>query len=129
MSEAAQNERESSAETYPVVASVLDSDRVVINIGASDGIKIGQRFLIYELSDEEIKDPLTDESLGRLEIPKGTGKIVGTQSRIAVLESDQEPSGNPRLPMSGTVTADFFTPAAMAPFRSPNVGDSVKRLY
>jgi hypothetical protein len=124
--EPAPEKKEQKISTPPVVASVLSSDRVVLNKGAKDGIKVGQRYLIYELTDEEIIDPITGESLGRLEEPKGTGKIVGVQEHIAVLESDQEPRFN-RNPIS---VSEIFTPSAvMAPFRDPQVGDLVKRIF
>lgn len=128
MSDAApEQERQKAMEERPVVASVLSSDRVVLNKGSDDGIKVGQRYLIYELDDEDIIDPITNESLGRLQVPKGMGKIVSVQKRMSVLESDQEPSGNPRPGMGG-FTADVFTAAAKAPFRDPEVGDPVKKI-
>lgn len=127
MSDTAPEQERQTAMKRPVVASVLSSDRVVLNKGSDDGIKVGQRYLIYELDDEDIIDPVTNESLGRLQVPKGTGKIVSVQKRISVLESDQEPSNNPRLGFGG-LTADLLTPAAMAPFRDPEVGDPVKKI-
>ena len=128
MSEAQANGPGKATRRYPVVADVLGSDRVVINVGTTDGVKVGQRYLIYELSDKEIVDPVTEESLGKLEIPKGTGRIVHAQDRMAVLESDKEPG------RSATHLATWFDPTLFpgsekAPFRSPRLGDSVKRIY
>lgn len=76
--------------TYPAaVAKVLSPTRLVINRGEEHGVKHSQRFLIYELSDEEIIDPITKESLGYLESYKGTGKIVHLQDKMSILESDK----------------------------------------
>jgi hypothetical protein len=126
MSDTVPENQGQKTKTSPVVASVLSTDRVVINKGADDGIRVGQRFLIYEVTDEEIVDPVTEESLGLLEEPKGTGRIVSVQKRIAVLESDKEPSGKPRPAMSSI--AEMFNPAVMAAFRSPKIGDPVKKI-
>lgn len=130
MSEAAPERQEQAVGNSTVVASVLSGDRVVINKGANDGIKIGQRCLVYELTDLEITDPLTNESLGRLEEPKGTGKIVSVQDRMAVLESEAEPSSTPPNPVAGISTiALLLTPVAKGPFRDVHVGDLVKSLH
>jgi hypothetical protein len=111
---------------------VLSNDRVVINKGSKDGIRIGRRYLIYEPTDEEIIDPVTQESLGYLEVPKGTGTIVSVQDRMAILESDEERKPVPPSPFPALQgIAEALTPAqraAVAPFRNPLVGDSVKRL-
>ena len=61
------------------VASIINEYKVVINRGIKHDIRLGQRFLIYKLSDEEIIDPITKEPLGYLEIVKGTGKVIHLQ--------------------------------------------------
>lgn len=128
MNDPAPERKEPKTRKNPVVASVLSSDRVVLNKGSADGVSVGQRYLIYELDDEDTIDPVTNESLGRLQVPKGTGKIVSVQKHMAVMESDQEPRGASRSFMGG-LTADLFSPAAMAPFRDPEVGDPVKLIF
>ena len=46
------------------VAQVIDEGRkLVLNIGENDGVKIGDTFLIYSESKEEILDPITKKSL------------------------------------------------------------------
>src|SRR5215217_3110549 len=84
-------DKQSQERTYPaLVSSVFTNERrIVINRGTEDGVHDDQRFLVYELSTEEIKDPETGESLGRLEIPKGTGTVLHAQERIATIESDK----------------------------------------
>lgn len=74
-------------QAYPAtVAEVFDHGMIVLNRGASDGVQEGQRFLIYEPSDREIVDPVTGESLGRLERVKGTGTVVNVQNRMCTVE-------------------------------------------
>lgn len=121
-------------QTLPmVVASVLDNHRVVINRGSEDGIRSRQRFLVYELGDE-IKDPATDLSLGRLEIPKGTGRVVHLQEHMATVKSDQtEPDTRKRLVKRSSVWSiapseeeEVIPSNKRLPFTDPLVGDFVK---
>lgn len=129
MSEEAQGKPEQTPKHKPAVAAVLNSDRVALNIGSDHGVKLGQRYLIYELSDYEITDPTTGESLGRVEIPKGTGRIANVQKKISTLESDKElPPSERGLSSLSVDIAELMTPGRMAPFRNPREGDRVKRL-
>lgn len=76
--------------TFPaIVAKVIDKNTLVINKGEIDGIRESQRMLVYCNSNEEIKDPNTGESLGYLEVVRGTGKIIRVQEKISTLESDK----------------------------------------
>lgn len=72
------------------VVEIINKHTVVINRGLLHKVKEGQRFLIYELSEEDIIDPISGESLGRLEIVKGTGKVIHAQERMASVESDKK---------------------------------------
>lgn len=60
--------------------------KVVINAGRKDGIKLGDKFMIYSLGDE-ICDPITKDRLGVLEIVKGRGKAIHVQENISTIES------------------------------------------
>jgi hypothetical protein len=84
--------------TFPAtVAKVIDEYRLVINKGENSGIKEGQRMLVYNTSDEEIKDPHTGESLGYLELVRGTGTIIFVQDKISILQSDKTNNKKSRL--------------------------------
>jgi len=75
------------------VAKVLDPFTIVLNKGGRDGVKVGQRVLVYSIG-EEIFDPDTKESLGRLEVVKGTGKVSHVQPQMATVASDMKaPAG------------------------------------
>ncbi len=70
------------------VAKILDSKKLVLNVGSLNGITVGQRFLIYGLSDDEIIDPATNKPLGYLELVRGTGSVKYVQDKMCILESD-----------------------------------------
>src|SRR5437762_2733110 len=76
----------------PMVAYVADDTRVVLNRGRLDGVKIGQRFLVFGIG-REIEDPRTKEKLGRLESVRGTGRVVHVQDHLATIDSDMTVAG------------------------------------
>lgn len=78
--------------TFPAtVAKVIDDYKLVINRGEANAIREGQRMMVYHISDEEILDPRTGESLGYLELVRGTGRIIFVQDKLSILESDRKP--------------------------------------
>jgi hypothetical protein len=117
----------------PIVAKVIDSFRIVINIGRQGNIKQGQRFLIYELTNEEIRDPMTGESLGKLEVVKGTGKVIHVQEMISTVESDMRETPSRtiiRRPSAwlGIEEETIQSPSDLRPFHEPKVGDIAKPI-
>lgn len=117
------------------VAKVIDDFTIVINIGSRDDIKLGQRFLIYEVSDEEILDPDTKESLGYLEIVKGTGKVTHVQFKLSTLESCMYESSptkkvqkNPFYGVLSEYTEITEGDKTQLPFKEVCVGDFAKRV-
>lgn len=68
------------------VAKIESKTSIIINRGAKDGVKEGDKFLIYVIG-EEILDPETNESLGVMERVRGKARVTHVQERIAVLES------------------------------------------
>ena len=69
-----------------LVAKVIDSQTVVLNKGAQDGISEGNKFVVFSLG-EQVHDPRTGESLGLLEEVKGKGKVVHVQDRVCTIET------------------------------------------
>ena len=78
------------------VARILGEFQLVLNVGAQQGVKKDMTFIIYE-EGEEIKDPESGQSLGKLEMVKGEVEVVHVQDTICVAESqeirkDKEPT-------------------------------------
>ncbi|MGA9098649.1 MAG: hypothetical protein WB392_06915 [Methanotrichaceae archaeon] len=107
--------------TFPAtVAAVIDMYKVVINRGSEHGVKVGDRFLIYR-STNEIIDPETKKSLGRLELSKGKGSVIFTDPKMALVESDE--FENPFA-----VPTVFSAPSPKKPFDKPEIGDKAKPI-
>lgn len=69
------------------VASILEVDKIVINKGKNDGIEVNMSFLVYK-DGNEIIDPETNKSLGILENPKGTFRVLHVQDTMTILLSE-----------------------------------------
>ena len=121
------------------VVKVIDDYRVVINRGSNHKIKLGQRFLIYKLEETETVDPLTNESLGNLEIVKGTGKVTHIQEKMSTIETDRKGSPEKRIIRRKTPTSLFalgseqeeetIVPSSeIVPFDDPRVKDKAKPI-
>lgn len=122
------------------VVSVIDDYKVVLNAGANQGIKLGQRYMIYTLSNEEIIDPDTNESLGFLEIVKGTGKVTHVQEKMCTIESIEYKPLTKKIKRKNppmTLGADFLPSNyeevtepehEQLPFDNPKVGNLAKRV-
>jgi hypothetical protein len=120
----------------PHVAHVLNRFEVVINKGQADGIRLGMNFLIFG-EGPEIRDPVTGQSLGPLEILRGHGKVTHIQDRLATVRSserdpiydsvgDRSFLGLPaqRQPMRfGMPAPREPTRFEDKPFRDPEIGD------
>jgi len=127
------------------VAHIIDRYSLALNKGSADGIKVGQRFLIYSIGDE-IKDPDTNASLGKLEIVKGTGKVTNLQDHIATIGSDMKESPKRiirrintgrsyyqtalanALSMYNDPEVEELLPAERMPFDDPSIGDIAKPI-
>ncbi len=129
--------------TFPAtVAKVIDDYKLVINRGLEHGIREGQRMLVYRMSDEEIKDPNTGESLGCLELVRGTGKIIFIQEKISIIESDKKIESSTLLvPQATNNHIEINTNSIdnlyigkilenhhLFPFDNPQIGDQVKPI-
>ncbi|HPJ84676.1 MAG TPA: hypothetical protein PLY09_07940 [Methanothrix sp.] len=118
-------------EIYPAtVASVVNRYEVVINRGEIHGVNLEDRFLIYRLSKNEINDPITGESLGKIEYFIGTGVVINVQEKISTIRSDMEEESQrtiQRDPLwSGRDTVNIKYDEI--PFRNVEPGDKAKPL-
>jgi hypothetical protein len=119
------------------IAKVIDPYTVVLNKGKTSGIVEGQRLVIYRL-DDEIVDPDSNEPLGKLEIIKGTGRVVHLQEKMCTLSSDMRGSSSKTirkkpgiglglgLPSLVYAQEEEVSPPEKVPFSDPEVGDWAK---
>lgn len=68
------------------VAEIVDEYTVVINRGHEHGVEEDMRFVIYELG-EEIKDPKTEEYLGKFEYVKAKVEVVNVQEKFSTAKT------------------------------------------
>lgn len=66
------------------VAAILDDQRILINVGMEQGVSIGDLFAVYEWGNE-ITDPETGQSLGKLELVKAQMEVMHVQEKMALL--------------------------------------------
>ena len=77
---------DNAVEHDALVAEILDRRKVVLNKGARDGISTEDRFIVFSLG-EEVHDPKTGESLGKLEEIKGKGMAIHVQDHMCTIET------------------------------------------
>ncbi|MCT7517358.1 hypothetical protein [Aliarcobacter cryaerophilus] len=121
------------------VIKIIDDNTLVINAGfKNNNIIDNYEFLVYELG-EELFDPDTNESLGKLEIIKGTAKPIHIQENMTIIQSNKYnivedkkivKKSNQGLLFSGTLIEEVIEPRekTIKPFDNPNIGDFVKIL-
>ncbi len=120
------------------VIKVLDDLNLVINIGSDDGVTEEFEFLVYQL-DEELFDPDTNESLGKLELVKGKGIPQHIQKQVTTIRSNSYKKVESRKIIKkshNTGLANFLgapqeeiiepSESLTIPFKDPKKGDLVK---
>lgn len=66
------------------VARLLNSRELALNIGSTDGVKIGMLFDVLDPKGEDIRDPDTQEILGSIKRQKVRVKIISVQDKLSV---------------------------------------------
>lgn len=122
-----------------IIAEIINENTIVINKGSNDGVQKGQKFLVYAESKNEIKDPVTKENLGKLEIVKGKGEVIHVQDRLSTIKSvEKYPSTREIQKESSSLffnpynqqpkVTEFFRSEKTKPFENPKIGDKTKRI-
>jgi hypothetical protein len=135
---------ETKQETYPAsVVKVIDEYTVVINRGKEHGVDKGDQFLVYYIEPDEILDPETGESLGNLEVVRGTGSIVHVQPKMSTVKSNRSVRRGRVIRRASSqmglaaALANFGSPEKeiieepekeSVPFDEPSIGDKVKPI-
>lgn len=105
------------------VAYIINNEQLVLNVGSDDGISEGQEFLIYGLSENDIIDPATNSSLGRLELVRGTGVVDYIQDKMCILKTNTI-----RKSPTFSVTKMLAGESNYVPFDSPKIGDYAREI-
>ena len=87
------------------ISQILDVYNVVINKGINDGVTERMSFVIFSISSsDEIKDPDTQESLGKLELVKGYVTAVHIQERVTICVAEKRTETKDDYTGTGTQT-------------------------
>lgn len=118
------------------VAKVISRTQVVLNVGSENGIRDNSHFLVYSIGEEDILDPVTGNSLGKLEYVKGDGHVIHLQEKICTIETYKKSSGkriikrsNPFWSLGGIETETEEIPSdELEEFNNVVVGDYAKLI-
>lgn len=78
------------------VVKIIDSQKLVINAGSSEGIQKGDKLVVF-LPGEEVIDPETRESLGTLDTIKSYLKVADVFEKMSVCVNAETISDNIKL--------------------------------
>lgn len=81
------------------VATILDSLKVVLNVGSDNGVAETDRVTLWRVV--EVHDPDTGEILGRVRVDNLTLRIMSVQPRLSIAAVPQ-PSILPNFPFSSS---------------------------
>lgn len=131
------------------VAHLVDSrvapSAVVINRGSSDGVKLGDKYLIFGYGPE-IVDPDSGEDLGRVELVRGRGEVMHVQDHLATVRSIEYRRSRTKrrvvrsdlhndllnaydsIIRGGRIIEEELPPDESVPFEGVSVGDLAKPI-
>ncbi len=96
------------------IVKILDDQRLVANKGFADGWSKGDLMVVYE-EGEEVTDPETNESLGRLELVKAEVEAIHVQEKMTLLMArETEAADQPYTVLSAVLSQ---TPSGTMPGR------------
>lgn len=126
---------EDTPKRFPaLVVKVISDYTLTINRGWDHNIKTGDRFLVYAIDPEELIDPETGESLGHLEIIRGTGVATHVQQKMTTIESDRHTTKGRTIRRQNAMFAGIGSEIIeepekqLLPFDLPELGDKVKPI-
>lgn len=70
------------------VAKIADESRLVLNVGSAHGVKPGMHFVVFQ-EGEDVTDPESGESLGKMELVKAEVVIEHVQERMSLASSPE----------------------------------------
>ena len=90
------------------IVRILDNQRVIVNLGYEQGVTPGSHFFIYE-EGEEIFDPSSNASLGKLELIKAELETYNVQEKMSVLTPRQREGSQSTTVLSATLAQTSST--------------------
>ena len=123
-----------------IVASASSHDplEVVINRGAEQGVKLGDRFLVFG-DGPQIVDPDSGKDLGQLELVRGQGEVVHVQERLATIRTTVRRRTGPArritrdksmlaVALGTSSVTEELAPETEVPFEAVRLGDHAKPI-
>ncbi len=96
------------------VARILNDRSIVINRGSAQGVREGMRFVVFAELDE-VPDPETGDSLGKLELVKARVVASHVQEKMTVCTAEPEPSAaSAEDPAHHTLSAEMIAVSMQA---------------
>ena len=103
------------------VAKILNEFQLILNVGSRQGVAKGMAFVVYE-EGEEIQDPETGQSLGKLEIVKGEVEVSHVQETLCLAQSKE-------LPKQGAPTVLSAKLAEVTPYSKSKLEKEREKLH
>lgn len=69
------------------VVEIIDNRTLAINAGSDKHVKLGMIFQILKDDGKEIRDPETNEVLGRVKLPKIRVKVTHVDKKFSIAET------------------------------------------
>lgn len=76
------------------IVRIVSEHMVVLDVGEEKGVTLGMNFVIYGDAGE-LTDPITNQKLGKLEIPKGEVLVKMVHQKYSVAETEIEEKRTP----------------------------------
>lgn len=109
--------------------SVNNAWNVILSSGSSEGVRLGQSFLIYTLG-QEIFDPINGNSLGFYEVVRGKGEVIQVQDNLCTIRSKETRAYS--VPSTNALAVAAGMPSTKEereiPFPLIRVGDLARRI-
>lgn len=110
------------------VARILDEYSIVINVGRNDGVAEGKVFVVFTQSEDEIKDPDSNEVLGKLENVKDYVSVAHVQDKFAICVAQEVGNTHKEGESSGAQTLSGAMMAESMSARPRGSNISIEKL-
>ena len=115
------------------ITKIVSQYQVIVNAGYSDGVKKDMKFIIYD-KGEEIIDPDTKKSLGKVEIVKARIEPIHIQENFTTMETYEQETTSIRKMLLSSQHAYrqkplplSYEPSGKSSIRAVQIGDLVRQ--